>query len=462
MVLAHKARIYKTFIKFPDIVTYIGLIFLLLPLWWVLGIEQFILPVMVFILLLLKILYMSFTNQTEIKSPTIIKVLIGFLFIYGISGFFIVESYRYLLFFYQYINYISVSLLFFFIINQVSQKKDLIKISWIFFSVLTLSSIVGFFGIIGCFTPKFPALVKDLLPEFIRESDFLFSSLNKSIVKEDAQIWHFNYNRVSSFFMYASNYAQVLVAVIPITFFLFYYVKTRGSKLFFKNILIFSIVLMICNLIFTAARTAIIGFLIGGFWWIFFWKKLHLKSKNYFMVFIIVILLLVFILIIILPYFNVIIYDARVGSFRDRWIVYEKTFESLKDRIFLGWGVSRAFKDVYPEMGLVQRFPPLGSHGTYLGVLYKQGMIGLSVFFLFLWSIGRHIRQSYKAKNIEPELFNFIGFASWGFIATTIQGIFNMLDLDSFSFHITWLNWSLIIAASYMVKQNILKKEGYV
>ena len=79
--------------------TDIGLLFLLLPLWWALELDQFIWPSLV-LFLFLKTLTYSAKQKRSLRLPLVINPMLFFLVIHGVSGIFIVEKDRYLLFLY--------------------------------------------------------------------------------------------------------------------------------------------------------------------------------------------------------------------------------------------------------------------------------------------------------------------------------------------------------------------------
>jgi putative inorganic carbon (hco3(-)) transporter len=214
------------------------------------------------------------------------------------------------------------------------------------------------------------------------------------------------------------------------------------------------LIMAIFNLIFTTDRSAILGIIIGFIWWFFFWEKWLFKSKrNLYVAIAIIILVIIISSLFLIIYFNGFI-SARPGSLETREIIYKKTIESWLEKPVFGWGVTRNIKDAFPEFEVRKNIPPLGTHSTYLGILYKQGAVGLLVFFWFLISIGISISRSYRfLKNKNDKIFfKLIGFASCGFIGNIVQGTFNMLDLDSLSFHISWINIALIVAAGYILK----------
>ena len=258
--------------------------------------------------------------------------------------------------------------------------------------------------------------------------------------------------------MYSNNYAQSLIVAIPMFFFLNQELNLKVDlrhKLTIRIILTTGLLLMIFNLLFTTSRSATIGFLTGFIWWFFLWQKWPFKSKrNLWITSAILITVLVVIAFILIIYFDDIL-SARPGSFNTRITVYKHSLASLMERPLLGWGALRNFKDVFPEVEAWKSMPPLGSLSTYLGILYKNGIIGFAAFLWFLIYIFKFISGSYrKLKNDnEPTIFALIGFAGWGFVSNLTQGFFNMLDLDSLSFHIMWINMALIVSASRFIME---------
>jgi O-antigen ligase len=296
------------------------------------------------------------------------------------------------------------------------------------------------------------------IPEAFKDSDFLKFSFNKGIVNPRAYILGIHYPRVGSLFIHSNSYAQVLLVMIPLIFFLNYSIRDLVSKkkYILRALLFTGLALVFLNLACTTDRTGFIGLAAGFIWWFFFWEKWPSKSKrNLLLTIIIVVLLIILCTLVLVFYFDTIIY-SRFGSLVTRMEIYKYTIESLKDRPFFGWGVTRHIDDVFPGIETLEKISPLGTHSTYLGILYKQGIIGLLVFFWFLgylvFSIGRSYR--YLRGNRDTLLFKLIGLASWGFISNLVQGTFNMLDLISPSFHTTFLNISIIIAAIIIVSRS--------
>ena len=434
---------------------HIGLLFLLLPFFWVLGLGQFIwLPVLFF--LFIKTLVFFARRQRSPKLPPVVRPILLFLTIYGVSGFFVIERERLLPFLYGFIQYISVILLFILVVIWAKRKKDLSALSWILFLVAFMATLAGILGIVGLSDRLFfTAPVWYVLPPFLQKSKFVAAISNQYLVKSTPFFLGVQYSRVRSFFVNPNTYAQFLVVAIPLALFLLSSRKLQKQKLV-TYLLIVGACLMGVNLLFTNGRTAIFGFLVGGIWWLFSWQRWHLRCRRNLSVSIIgVIAAVVAILIMMAPLqsgIEAVTLGTRAGSIESRWATYARTLESWKERPILGWGTSRIIEDLSFEFEVPIRLKALGSHSTYLGYLYKQGIVGLSVYLWILWSIFREVRISRRLKSVDPEVHRFIGFAAWGFISTAIQGTLNMGDLDLISLHVTWLNWGLIVAASRILR----------
>ena len=430
------------------------LVLFLLPLWWFLGIDQFIFPIVIFILFGIYL----FQFRKDLKVPFIIIPLLVFLLIYAVSGFFVVEKIRYFVYAYNFIQNISVIFLLIIIVKALKEEKHLNMIIWALFIIIFAAALLGTVGIILKESMRFTTLMAPYIPESYGDSVFLKLAVSKKIVNTGAHIFGINYTRVQSLFIHDNNYAQVLTVMIPLVFFLNSSISLSRSlrtKYMLRVFLFTGLVLMAFNLLFTTSRSALIGITAGFIWWVLFWKKWPLRSKKNLYITITVLLILVLCSIILIFYFDIIV-SARPGSLNTRMLIYEKSIESWLERPFFGWGVTRSIADVFPEVEIWKGMPPMGTHGTYLGILYKQGIVGLLIFFWFLahlwFLIGRGYRRLKNSK--DGFLFMLIGFASWGLIANLVQGIFNMLDLVSASFHITWINIAVIITALMIVRDN--------
>lgn len=455
-------RVYALSIKRSSLyLRCIVLMLLLIPVWWVLGIDQFVFPAVIFLLF---IIFMIDHRKGLALPPVILPALI-FLLVYAVSGFFVVEKIRYFVFAYNFIQNISVVMLLIIVVKTLRDEEYLKHVVWTIFILVFLASVLGAAAILLGESMKFETPLAPFIPEAFEDSDFLRISFIKRVVNPSAYILGIRYPRVHSFFLHSNSFAQVLIVSIPLISFLYGSLlssKQAGTRYFLRVLLLLGFILVIFNLLFTTDRTGIIGVMIGFLWWFFFWIKWPWKSrKNLYATIIIAAILLVFLVFFVVQYFDEII-SARPGSLSTRMIIYRNTIRSWMDRPFFGWGVTRDIADVYPGEDVYEGIAPMGTHSTYLGILYRQGIAGLLVFIWFISNLWHITGRSYRrlSGNKDSMLFALIGFAAWGFIGNLVQGIFNMLDLVSASFHITWLNIALLVTASAMVLYNDNKEKG--
>ncbi len=81
--------------------------------------------------------------------------------------------------------------------------------------------------------------------------------------------------------------------------------------------------------------------------------------------------------------------------------VYQATFESLRDKLWTGWGSPRTIESVL--------LAPAGTHGDYIFVLYSFGLIGLILylaFFILIWvNLIRNLSKTNRPG--EQEIYYF-------------------------------------------------------
>ena len=91
-------------------------LFLLLPVWWLMGVEQFVWT----ILLLWSCLKVLVKKQFRVRVVPTVFWLLLFLCVHTVSGFFIVERFRLITFFRNFNTYVTAFLLVFVITNSVN------------------------------------------------------------------------------------------------------------------------------------------------------------------------------------------------------------------------------------------------------------------------------------------------------------------------------------------------------
>ena len=443
-------NLLKEFKKSPVYLKIIILVFMFIPLWWYLGLEQFIFPAAAAVILFLYL----YSFRKDLKVPFIAVPLLVFLIIYAVSGFFVAERVRYFIYAFQFGQYISVTILFIVIIKSIKEKKYFDLLIWSLFIMLFITALLGAVAVLARFDLRLTTPLARIIPEIFRESKFLGRTMFKSIIEPNSHIFNITYIRLNSFFIYANPYGQAIIVLIPLTFYLNFIVSGyKRYKNLLRALLFFGLFLMSFNLVFTTNRVAMASLAAGFLWWLLFWIKWPARSKRNLYIFIAVMVVLVIIAAFLIFYID--IFYARPGSTETRMQIYGKTFESWQDRPLFGLGTSRNISDVYPEIIILEEIPPLGSHSTYLDILYRQGALGLAVYIWFTATIIFYISRSFRLLKGRKDrsYFNLIGFASWGFVANLIAAITHMLDVDSVAMHISWINIAIIAAVALLIRK---------
>lgn len=419
-------------------VTDLGGLFLLLPVWWVLGAEQFIWLLGVGAILLKIIVRQRF----RLRLIPIANWLLLFLLVHLISGLFIVENERYITFVRNFSTYLTAWALLVVVVNSVQNWQQIRFLLMVVGVVLGIAGIVGLLGITKLWQPQFTSLVGQFLPEWIRNSSYGGEIAYRQTVSS-AWFAGINYYRVKSFFLYATLYASALAIGIPVIWFLFHRATSGWQKGVSAGILL----ILLTNLLFTTGRIAILGFLLGGIYYLLFASRIRTPAK----IGLLFILACAAISTAIMPdllstTIDNFLYARGEGSFTDRQFVYQQTLQGFWERPLFGWGTERRIPN---------SFYPTGSHSYYLGILYKQGLIGFLLFVTILFIIWRDSRPFYRQILPHHPLAQWLHYGRWSLIAALVNSTTDILDLDATTFVLWWLLISLLLVSRHILQSEL-------
>ena len=338
--------------------TDIGLFILLLPFWWVLGVEQFIWPIG-FALITLKLL----SNGRNLYTTPTLKWLTLFLLVHLISGLFIVESFRYVTFVRNFSTYILAFFTLLAVINGVTKLREIKFVVDALIGMMALAALAGLLGILGIWDHSFnfTSLIGEVLPGWIVKTRYGSLVAQRALGNYGWFVGIGTYFRVSSFFLFPTHYASAIVLTLPLLGWRLHQSRRISSKIFFTFILL----LLLLNLASTTGRIAIIGGLVG---WAFFLATAS-KIRTIYKILLVGAVLAGAIAILLVPQYVIAGYEnftlARgTGSFDRRSTVYEESLAGAWERPFFGWGTERDFPDTidptqdykYPA-GITQLLP---------------------------------------------------------------------------------------------------------
>lgn len=248
-------------------------------------------------------------------------------------------------------------------IKSFSDQEQLVRLSKYFLLM------VFFFGISALTVVNEPLIVNSLIGYLVNPEQFpqlVTDSLRLKIFSKDWFLGSSN-NRNAIFSPYST--ATAAVSIILFAF------VTLQTKVLSRDFLFWASITIICVLS-TYSRLLIVIFLI----YLLLISLLEVRSGK---VRFLIITLSIFVTTLFLSQLYALwqgLNDMRAGSSDIRFQVYEATIdEALSTSPLIGVGIkSRG-----------DFFIPLGSHSTYLGVLLKTGLLGLSCLVMFAVGIIR-------------------------------------------------------------------------
>lgn len=436
--------------KTPLSLKVIGFSFIALPLWWLLGIEQFVWPLVGMI---------AIAVHGRISFAKEVKYLTLFVLLQLLSALFITESYRYLTFARAWTANVGALFFFALLISAIRSIQDVrflvrsITISMIF------AGIAGLLAIGGVWRDPIMSLLGSVLPESIGETTYGQRLVYRTLGASGYFIFLGNYFRISSFWLYATTYATTIVAIFPLVIW-----AIRYDQRMYKWLHIIAALFLLVNLIFTTGRSAILGFTLGL---LFFLLRRNISKAG--LAKAIALVVSVFLLVVgsvaILTLQDTPEYgslewadnaDNKVvslllmargkGSFIDRIKIYHSTITDFWRRPILGWGTERDIS------GLPY---PAGSHSYYLGVLYRYGLVGFLALLIVVWSCWKGLSWL-RVPVYDPNFawaFSLRRYVQWSLVAVLINGFTDAWDLDSITFVLIWVVLGVGIAAGYVIRR---------
>ena len=406
-------------IEFISVGQYLGLTIVLIPLWWIMGVKFFIfhlVTLLMFVWVLLKQ-----RERTSLKMPLENYIFVAFIAVYMVSLVVNLSSIPFsrIIASVNNLSFWILGFLLIYIVYNSFERTDYVSffrscmIFGIGSSVFVISAFT--FGLLMYKWVTIKSLVWMCLPDKWAEiiyvkAPLLKSSLLLSIVGKD-KLFERVFPRSPGFNVYgtALGLTMLLVIVMSIA-----YIKVTNKKKRWFFIIFLETVALILSL----SRTTVIGFL-AAIGIVFIIANIE---KSLLMKVIPAILIVLLIFLVIFPPKGIIntFSEFRKGSTIWRARLYQLTLSEALKKPVLGYGFKPRTED----------FPvPIGSHSTFIGMIYKTGFLGLVVFLLFWVSVLRKwwIQKKYLMKDrLLYSIWYFSGIALFG-------GLFWMVteDLDA-------------------------------
>ena len=439
-------RIHLPFIDTDPLID-IALVVILLPLWWALGIEQFIWPIILGIAAA-KVLYLQ-RWRVRISAP--LKWFGLFIVAVLLSSFFIVEPIRWMTYARNFGAIIAGFLTLFVITNRAHSWRSIEILLNAALLAIIIAGVMGLLAVVGIWRPSFQSIAGNLLPASAAATGYGQMIVFRALGDQSWFLGLGDYYRVHSLFLFSNSYSSVLVYAIPLLFFKLE--QYRGLK---KALIILAIVLLLINLIYTTGRVATLALLGGAFFFALFYSLRRRAIRAIVgLGLALLILSMLFSTVVelsstsqdegVISQFvsavNSFVFARGPGSFVSRTSVYQATLVSFAERPLFGWGTERDVE------GLDL---PLGSHSEYFAVLYRQGLFGIIAFAGLLWAVWRAAKPPPGAAALSPA-GTFLRYGRWFFITSLINSIMTDPTIDSSEYVLLWLLIALLIASAQLL-----------
>jgi len=421
----------------------IGLLFLLHPVFWILGLDQFIW------LAILPLVYLHDLLHGKINAGWS-RLPWFFLIVMLISSIAIAlepEPYFYLpLFAYKFLSTLSAVILFTLITTRVRSFEDIELLAMFLAIGVSISAVLGLTARLIGFDKQFTLLSYYILPGSLKSRGFFLDIFNRSLAGRTI-IWGTEILRPFGLFKYANTLAGALVLTIPIQA----YFATRKKRLFWVPILLISLL----TLVLTTSRGGICAFCCGLL------AAICIQFRRSPIAWIAGLIGIGVVALVFLGGFGtrdtISVFSRgldQVGQVRTtvgREKIYDVSIAQIKERPLLGWGTNRKF----PHQRFRVRYPYAGTHSNYLSLMYKQGLVGLGLM-LFFW--GKLFVSGLRLSTpLVDRGCRIMGFA---LIFSLVGNLAHMAILDTmddnYLFSLSWAVWALIPCA-----QNACRSRTY-
>lgn len=435
--------------------TNVKIILVLWPLWWILGVEQFIPP----LFLVFEIIRLIFQRKGRINLHPSVRWA-ALLAIWWAVPILWIERDYFDIFIKETATAWSQVLILLLFWNSLRTQRDWIRVGsglLVFSAYQVLSSLLY---ISGVWKQSINSLLGKVLPgSLIQASEFFMSISTRNFGFDTIQKVLFPL-RVSGFALNVGGLSAICLLLIPFLYWRLiiysgvtkYYseninmLRINHSMLWIKiwgSLLLFGLFI---TLVFTESRTAYLAFAIGfALYWMLRFKLFSIKNRPLFFSFIalsaaLLIVSSYLVLDDVLDALQVSFVQARGGSWVTRIKVYQETIRLLGEHWVAGWGQSVRIE------GLRTVFSA-GSHSSYLGMLFQHGIVGL-ILYLGLWiSIWRVIIQGLRFHHSDISSRYFWVMMAVAMLSFNVREAAESWWWDQTITMTLWTLWGLIITA---------------
>lgn len=418
--------------------------FACIPLWYLLGLDQFIWP---FIMLFLswRLIWQRAREGRGIVINKLARVGFLFLLVQIVSGLFIIENEFYIVFARNVLIWFGGLWLLIVLSSVLSRREQLFSLLWSWVFVALIASLVGVAAFFLREGFEIRTLILQLVPDSMRHGITAQTVWTRSLLAEPTRIGDAVFYRARSFFLYANSLAGILVLLIPILVYMWRLYRRFSPRWWIVSL---ALGLSIISLATTTSRAGILGLCIGLAVVVLVKTQPH-DRLLWVALFALTVALVLFFALYDLDQ-TVDTAQATLEGFTTakglshvtRFNILKYSLLSWSERPILGWGAPREMS-LY---GFSPNYPRLGSHSQFLAVLYRHGIVGLLVYLWFLLLLFR----SFKDIPDGDWRAAFWPFLLWALISNLLHSVFTQLDIDVTMLYLVWAFWGILAALPKM------------
>lgn len=412
------------------------LFLVLWPLWWILGIEQLLLP----------FFFGWEAIRLVIRQKGRLRVNAPFFWALFLAGWWLVplpwvEPEMLDVFLKEFSTAVAQVLVLLLFWNGIRSKDE-----WLLgvrgLTVFAIFLALGaFIFIAGIGRGEFLSIAGRFLPgSLVNASDF-FSSIALRTLGERGPVGSLFPQRLSSLALKSSALSMISLLLIP---FMLWRLRTmRGAA---QLVGVVTVVGLFFSLLLSESRIAYLAFALGfGMWIVLSLDLVSSRNRPLF----IALALLAAALIAATAYLlfseinaavQSLLMDWRPGSWLTRIRLYTETFRLLPEHPIAGWGTSVRIPGA-------QNVYAAGTHSSPLAMLFQHGIVGLFLYLGLWFSIWRQTLRGYHNR-----FHSFAGRSFWvmmvvAFFSLNVREIADVWWWDQNLTIVLWTLWGLVLTA---------------
>lgn len=397
-----------------------------IPLFWLFGMEQILPPALLFWAFIKLLL-----NQPRLRIPFVVYPLLFFTFWQLFPQLTLAGSRDWVVSARGFISYLSILFIIMILANDVRNWDEIHGLIRAFLVLSGVATLIALLLLVGVIPATFRALlVGSLLPDLLLGSNFVQESiLIREVGRPNSAFGPLTYTRISTIFLTSNSAIVSYVCFQILTLFV---IKQSHKGKRWPPILLFTFALVV--LLFTGSRIGWLAFFIAV--GLIVYLELQRKIRLPLLLVPVTAAALVGLVAVFTPaieliaeFINSAFVNIREGSLPSRFLLYEQTLRLWLERPIVGWGVPREVRGV--------NLAPVGTHGDFLGILFRSGIIGFVLYLLVMGSVGRRIWQQLRCsiRTNDQRLW---------YLCLAVCGIFCSLVVMQLAYN-TYFDYSVVL-----------------